>query len=144
LKKKKKASTRPRRHHRRRDASDSSISTSSLSSVDHQWFDKRARDLERQRAELFEQWKAEVKAEEEAKKREKEQNKWYRRLFRFCNVKLGGLPSNAYTFLVWLESFIANLPLTIGAIALALANLGVVVSINCNMHVPYIFANQMF
>lgn len=46
-------------------------------------------------------------------------------LSRGVVTKLGNLSSNVYLFLLWLESFVANLPLTINAIALAIANLGV-------------------
>jgi hypothetical protein len=92
------------------------------------WLDKRTKDLDRQRAELIEQWKAEAKAEEEAVKRDYESSRWCSALFYCIDGRCGGCLQKVYKFLLWLETFIANLPLTIGAIALALANLGVVVS----------------
>lgn len=87
---------------------------------------KRARLLERERAKLINQWREEARAEEEAARREKENNRWYRRLSRQFDTDAQNFLSGSFKFFTWWEQFIANLPLTIGAVALAIANLGVV------------------
>lgn len=78
-----------------------------------------------ERASLIKQWREEAKAEEDARRREQEYNRWYRKLGRYFESKFEGLSGRIIKKLAWTEAFIANIPLTIGGIALATANLGV-------------------
>jgi hypothetical protein len=83
---------------------------------------KRSKILEKEREKLISQWKVEAQAEEAANREKLEYNRWDRRLGRHIDKEAGTF----LKFLTWAEAFIANLPLTIGAIALANATLGVV------------------
>jgi len=78
----------------------------------------KAAFLEAEKARIIETWKKE--AQEEA-----ERNRWYRRLWRYFESIAGHMAVKLFVLYAWTESFIGNLPLTIGAIALASANLGV-------------------
>jgi hypothetical protein len=126
-KKKRKYRRRKIRNTRIEDTSESSsISSSSASSrSDHHRLLKRDTMLEKERQKLYRKWKKEAKVEERAKRKLIEENRWYRRLFRHLHSELSILTGNIFCVLAWMESFFANLPLTIGAIALACANLGV-------------------
>jgi len=71
------------------------------------------------------QWREEAKAQEEVARREQEENRWYRRISRQVDGETQEFLAGSIKFLAWFEQFIGNLPLTIGAVALAIANLGV-------------------
>jgi len=86
---------------------------------------KRADLLEKERAKLIKQWREEARAEEEAARRARADNSWFRNLGRNMESEIQSLFQGSFRFFAWLEAFIANLPLTIGAIAMAIANLGV-------------------
>lgn len=129
-KKKKKRSSRHRS--RKRDSrpsgeiSDASVSSSSASSQDHRyWINNRAKLLDQERAKLIKQWREEARQAEHVARRERQSNMWHRRLGRHLEAQYRSFLDLSFKFFVWLEMFIANLPLTIGAIALAVANLGV-------------------
>lgn len=129
-KKKKKKKKHERRSRKARvqsgsseEESSSSVSASSASSHEYQrWMKKRARMLEKERSRLIKQWRAEAFAEERSTQ---QHSRWYRRFSRYQKEQFGEWVSQLFRFFIWLESFVANLPLTIGAIALAVANLGV-------------------
>ena len=109
------------------DHSSESSQDSSDSSFDYRkWTKKRARMLEKERAKLIEQWKVEAKAEAELLRKEEESNRWYRRLWRTIVDQLHNFGMKAFRCLTIVEKFIGNLPLTIGAVALAVVTLGVV------------------
>jgi hypothetical protein len=57
---------------------------------------------------------------------ETDKNRLDHRLLCLLGPSHGNMGNKLFTFLTWLESFFANLPLTIGAIALSIATLGVV------------------
>ena len=124
-KKKKKAKGRSRRS---RPAEDSaSYSSSSASSQDYQrWMKKRSRLLEKERTKLMKKWREEAREEEEAARMAAENKRWYNRLGRYMDSEFGSVFESCFKFLTWAEAFVANIPLTINAIALATANLGVV------------------
>lgn len=84
------------------------------------------RILEKERSRLIAQWKAEALAEAEETRKEYEANRWDRKLGE-C-IESTCIPYLESWMKVWIkvETFIANLPLTIGAIALAIVTLGVV------------------
>ena len=126
-KRKKKRKERQKRRESQNQGDDSASSSSNSSKDRHLWVQRRAQMLEEERVKLIKQWRSEARAEEEAIKREQEYNQWHRRVGRYMREEFGDTMSIAFKFFVWLEAFIANLPLTIGAIALAIANLGVVV-----------------
>lgn len=83
---------------------------------------QRARMLERERTKVHEQWKAEYVAETKRSKRVEEENALPRR----CSRWVGSLGKKTSRFITSLEMFIANLPLAIGAVAMAVVTLGVV------------------
>jgi hypothetical protein len=125
-KKKKKGKSRSRRSRQADDLSVSSYSSSSASSQDYQrWMKKRARMLEKERNKLMKQFRAEARAEE-ATRAEEEKKRWYNRAGRYMESEFGHIFEATFKFLTWAEAFVANIPLTINAIALAIANLGVV------------------
>lgn len=82
--------------------------------------------LEKERANLLEQWKAEARAEASHSRREQETNQWSRRIASSFHDELRKFQNLTYRAFTYMEAFIANLPLTIGAIALAIVTLGVV------------------
>jgi len=109
------------------DTSSESSQDSSDSSFDHRkWTKKRARILEKERAKLIEQWKVEAKEEAELLKEEEESNRWYRRSRRTILDQFHNFGTKAFRCFTLVENFIGNLPLTIGAVALAIVTLGVV------------------
>lgn len=108
-------------------SSDASHSSSSASSQDyHVWMKKRSRVLDKERTKLIKKWRSEARKEEEVERREQENKLWHRRLYVYMEEEFGQILKAAFKFLTWFEAFIANIPLTINAIALAVANLGVV------------------
>jgi hypothetical protein len=128
-KKKKKDRSRSRRSsHRHGESSEESSSQSQNSTSDKdykRWLKKRARLLEKERGKLIKQWRMEAKADEKAAQQEAEDNQWYNRLYRYGMEVWKDQSKRMYKKLTWVEAFIANLPLTIGGVALAFANLGV-------------------
>ena len=124
-KKKKKKRRQARRRNRelgRNDDSDvSSSSTSSDSSLEfNRWLDERSSFLEKEKARVVERWKAEARAEfEESRQRGSSKRRSQ------GSGAFRQLTKSVYKSLAYMESFFANLPLTIGAIALSTANLGV-------------------
>jgi len=105
----------------------SDSSDSSSSSYDYKrWAKKKALKLERERAKLIAQWKEEARLEAEAIRREEEARRWYNRFGRWTKAELQIFTEKFKKFLSKTETFISNLPLTIGAVALAIVTLGVV------------------
>lgn len=86
----------------------------------------RARLLEQERAKLIKQWREEARAEEDASRRSTDDILCWGRLHQKIDSQMRLLLDRSFKIFTWLEAFIANLPLTIGAIALAITNLGVV------------------
>jgi hypothetical protein len=82
--------------------------------------------LARERTKLIDQWKAEARAETERVRKEVEMNRWYRRLSRSLEAHMKILLMHVMNFLGFVVIFISNLPITIGAVALAIVTLGVV------------------
>ena len=128
-KRKKKMSQKNRRRALRDLSGDNSSenSISDSSSVDNRhWSRKRAKMLEKERKKLIDQWKSEARADAERTRFEAEKNRWYKRLGRSLECHFGIYLNSAWKLLGLLEMFICNLPMTIGAVALAIATLGVV------------------
>jgi len=108
-------------------SSSESSDNSSDEDFDHRkWTKKRARMLEKERTKLIKQWKAEAREEAELLRKEEEFNRWYRRWWRTASEHLHRFGVSIFRCLTWVENFIGNLPLTIGAVALAIVTLGVV------------------
>jgi hypothetical protein len=126
----KKNSKHHRKKHRSRNArssvnvpSDSSLTSDESKSKDH-WMGRRQRMLDIERARLIKQWKAEAR-EEELAKRQKNRKPCCHVVFRQVMTLLcKGMDRMSWGWR-WTESLIANLPLTLAVIALAIANLGV-------------------
>lgn len=77
--------------------------------------------LERKRNRLIQQWKT----EQDASRVENDHSRWNQCFSQsLCSEGLVFVESSMKAF-AWIEEFFANLPLTIGAIALATATLGV-------------------
>jgi hypothetical protein len=115
-KKKKKRETRRRSGHN----DSSATSTSSESSIDFsRWVRERAPFLEQERARFIEKWKSEAKEE-------MERRSWTNQLSMAFGQNCNKVSKQVTAKLSEMETFFANLPLTIGAIALSMANLGVV------------------
>jgi hypothetical protein len=87
-----------------------------------QWTKERARMLEKERSKLIQQWKAEARAEAESMRKE-EQSSHCWRLFA---ARFNELGNEMFRLSTLIEAFIGNLPLTIGAVAMAVVTLGVV------------------
>ena len=71
--------------------------------------------LEKQRAELIEQWKEEARQEANEARKASKANQWYKRLCLYIDAEFAAI-----------QRFLANIPLTIGAVAMAVVTLGVV------------------
>jgi hypothetical protein len=91
-----------------------------------QWTKRQARMLEKERAKMMEQWKAEARAEVVMAHKEELANPWPKRMRQAVNAEMGNAMHTAFRMFTFLEAFIANLPLTIGAVAMAVATLGIV------------------
>lgn len=78
--------------------------------------------LEKEREQVHQQWKAEYFAETERTRLEREEQRWHRRFSRW----FGTLGAKIWRFITTIEMFISNLPAAIGAVAMAVATLGVV------------------
>jgi hypothetical protein len=61
-----------------------------------------------------------------APRRHQEAEQWHIRVGRYFDFEFGGAIGRLYMTLSWLEAFICNLPLTVGAISMAIVTLGVV------------------
>jgi hypothetical protein len=108
------------------ESESSDFSTSSSENFDNRrWAKKRAKFLEKEREKLIAQWKAEAQAEAERAKQIEEQNRWHCRIGRSLEERFSAYLENAFHWLALGETFISNLPLTIGAVAMAVATLGV-------------------
>lgn len=99
-----------------------SSSSSSYQTSSH----RQMRILEKERSRLIAQWKAEALAEAEAARKEYEANRWDRKLGECMEASCTPLRSNCMKTWTKVETFISNLPLTIGAVALSVVTLGVV------------------
>ena len=82
--------------------------------------------LIQERAKLLENWKAEARAEVEAQRLEQEKRRWHYRLREWMSLKFVECSKYGEKLLSNFENFISNLPLVIGAVALAIVTLGVV------------------
>lgn len=82
--------------------------------------------LEKERAKLMEQWKAEARADAEMAHKEEEANPWAKRMRQAVNTEMGNAKNTTFRMFYFLQAFIANLPLTIGAVAMAVVTLGAV------------------
>jgi len=82
--------------------------------------------LEDERSKLIAQWRLEARAESLESRRKKEAYLWHRRLRRYLDTELGDFLTNMFKFLSLLEVFICNIPLSVGAVAMAMVTLGVV------------------
>lgn len=125
-KKAKRHRRKKKRNVRSGDSSQSS-STSSASVSSHnyqQWMQTRANLLENDRQQFLKQWRAEVRAEESANRKLKEENMLHKRCCRYVGIEAARLSSCLSNFFSWLEAFFANFPIMIGAVAYAFANLG--------------------
>jgi len=102
--------------------------SSSSSSYDYRrWTRRRAQMLENERARLIAHWKAEARAETSTSRAStREHSSWPGRIRRILDDEFGGIATKTVNFLISLEAFICNLPLTVGAIAMAIVTLGVV------------------
>jgi hypothetical protein len=110
---KKKYRRKSQRGHMSSDSSESS-QYSLDSEVDYrQWTKKRARMLERERAQLVEQWKAEARAAAESSRNDEELNNWRRQTWMFIVLELQKIGTLTFRMLTFVEVFIGNLPLTI-------------------------------
>jgi hypothetical protein len=106
--------------------SDDSNSSSSENGDYRQKTKKRAQMMEKERAKLIAQWKAEARAEAEQARAHHEKNLWYNRIRQAMEAKFAGQLDKIFRFFALAEIFISNLPSTIGAVALAIVTLGVV------------------
>lgn len=105
------------------DSDDYELSASSASSSQHRrWARKKDRLLEREKARLIAQWKA----EEDARRQQEAANLWYRRFGRWSSDRSRGICMATSKFLTLTGELISNMPLTINAVALAIVTLGVV------------------
>jgi hypothetical protein len=118
-KKKKRRSSRKSRQYSAEDTSDSSsYSSTSASPHEHNRFLNSWAFSELDRAGGVDKWYSEGQAETKTNR----DSRFWRRL----ESLRGDLTYKLFTLFAWAESFFANLPLTIGAIALSIANLGCV------------------
>ncbi len=82
--------------------------------------------LEMERAKLIAQWKAEAREEAELNRQDIEQNQWHRKIGRAFDIWHEKYSKRLYRVIIGVETFVANLPLMIGAVAMAVVTLGVV------------------
>ena len=91
------------------------------------WTKKKVKKmLIQEREKLLENWKAEARADLEAQRLEQEKRRWHYRLREWISLKLNQCSKSGEKLLSNFENFISNLPLVIGAVALAIVTLGVV------------------
>ena len=82
--------------------------------------------LRKERERLIAIWKEEHKREMEAMRKFEEANRWYNRFYNWSQTVFSSFTAKLKKFSSSAETCISNLPLTVGAIALAIATLGVV------------------
>lgn len=82
--------------------------------------------LDKEREKLIRQWRAEFIAQAEMMRKQEQERSLPNRFKRWFQSKALEVSTAFSSFLSDAENFISNLPLTIGAIALALTTLGVV------------------
>lgn len=122
-KKRRRGSKRRSSHSSADSTSDSDENSSDDESFDYrQWTKDRARMLEKERTKLIQQWKAEARAEAETMRKEEESNECCRSVV----AQFHRLGNQLFRLSTLIEAFIGNLPLTIGAVAMAVVTLGVV------------------
>jgi hypothetical protein len=85
------------------------------------WQDQNTVALERKRNMLAQQWKT----EHDSSRVENERSRWYQCFSQALCSEGRVVVESSMRAIAWTEEFFANLPLTIGAIALATATLGV-------------------
>ena len=116
-----------RRHRHRQDFEEDPDFYRSSSSSSFQHSQRRQmRILEKERSRLIAQWKAEALAEAEQARKEYEANRWDRKLGECLERTFSPIRSSWMNTWIKVETIISNIPLTIGAIALAIVMLGVV------------------
>jgi hypothetical protein len=120
----KKKSSKRKKHKRRsqHDADDSSEDSATEHHYRHST-QKRDRLLEKERAKLIAQWKAEAQEEAELSYRERLQDN---RNNPQIDALWQALWTRLYRFVTKVAIFVANVPLMIGAVALSVVTLGVV------------------
>jgi hypothetical protein len=127
---KKKSKRKHKSSRRMQEQENLSDDMSSDSNYDYrQWTQKRARMLEKERAKLIAQWKAEAKEEAETSRRGgliEGNNRLTRKWGEGLEIWWSNCSKRLLRFAFGVETFIANLPLTIGAVAMAVVTLGVV------------------
>lgn len=102
------------------DSSDSNIDFRQWT----KWTKKRPSNLEKERAKLIEQLKAEARAESEMFAKEEESIQWHRQMWTNIVAEFQKFATLTFRGLTFIEAFIGNLPLTIGAVALSVVSLG--------------------
>jgi hypothetical protein len=128
-KRSRKKAKRHRRKKKRNFPSGDSSQSSSASSVSvssrnyQQWMQTRAL-LEQDRQHFMKQWRAEAEAEEAANQKLMVENMLHKQCCRLVGVEASKLSIFASKVFSWIEAFLANFPIMIGAIAYAIANLG--------------------
>ena len=80
--------------------------------------------LEKERAKVLEQWKAEARAKSEMSAREEEPNRWHWQIRTQVVAEFRKFATLTFRGLTFVEAFIGNLPLTIGAVSLSIVSLG--------------------
>ena len=105
---------------------DADLNRSSSSSSYQVSSRRQKRILEKERTRLIAQWKAEALAEAEAARKEYEAHRWDRRFAEYMETSCAPFLNGWMKIWTEVETFISNLPLTIGAVALAIVTLGVV------------------
>jgi hypothetical protein len=103
--------------------------TDSSSSYDEYGpFDNRRakKMLHKKHQKLMKQWKAEFFEQAEILRKQEEERSCFNRLKKWTRTKILNCSSMCGSFISDFENFISNLPLTIGAVALAVVTLGTV------------------
>lgn len=106
------------------DSSDSSEDSSDSDTDYRQWTKKRARMFEKERMKRIEQWKAEARSEAATSRKKEESDQWHRQIWTTVFTEFQKLGSKTFRGLTLAEAFIGNLPLTVGAVAMAIVTLG--------------------
>jgi hypothetical protein len=107
-------------HHNKNETSAYSLSSTSGSSED-KWTSSRRQMTDRDKAKFIKRCRAEAKADEATNERASSRcfKQWK------SDVESQTVCSHSSKVYAWIKSFFGNLPLTIGALAMAFANLGV-------------------
>lgn len=118
--KRKRRSGRKNRRVNSDESLDSDSHSSSQSSRERErWLAEKWAFAEQRKAVDNNKWREDVSRIEDHKR-------WDRRVWCFLGASPRIVEYRLFLLFAWSESFFANLPLTIGAIALSIANLGVV------------------